>query len=76
MKAVSFTPDYVVHDGKLYLRVQTTRPSNWLVTYVGFDRWDVAKVKQFREDHPELETYWPDRTREDGGVTWLVTHQE
>jgi len=68
-----FTPDHVVHDGKLYLRVQTTR-SALLITWVGGDRWDLAKVKQFRQEHPELERYWPDRTRDDGGVTWLVTN--
>jgi hypothetical protein len=71
-QGIFFTPDHVVHNGKLYLRVQTTRPTTWLITYVGGDRWDLAKVKQFRQDHPELDTYFPDRTRDDGGVTWLV----
>lgn len=66
-----FTPDHVVDNGKLYLRVQTTRPTAFLVTWVGGDRWDLARVKQFRRDHPELESYWPDPNREDGGLTWL-----
>jgi hypothetical protein len=71
-QALFFPPDHVVRDGKLFLRVQTTRSTSLVITYLGGDRWDVARVKQFRQDHPELETYWPDRTQEDGGVTWLV----
>lgn len=71
-----WTSDHIVLNGKMYLRVQTTRPSGLVVTYVDFDRWDAAKVQEFRADHPELEPYWPEPSRADGGVTWLRTSEK
>jgi hypothetical protein len=64
-------PDHVVRDGKLYLKVQVTRPSMLLVTFVGFGDWDAERIRVFRQQHPELEMYWPDKERPDGGVKWL-----
>jgi hypothetical protein len=64
-------PDYQVRDGKLYLLVQVTRPSMLVVTTVSFGDWDPEKVQLFRQKHPELEPFWPDRERPDGGVQWL-----
>jgi hypothetical protein len=66
-----FVPEYKVRDGKLYLKVQTTRPSMLLVTFVDFGDWDAEKVQKLRRNHPEFESYWPDRARHDGGVRWL-----
>jgi hypothetical protein len=54
-------PDYVVRDGRLYLRVQTVRHSPLLVSFVSFGHWDAQKIEKLRRAHPELERYWPDR---------------
>jgi hypothetical protein len=59
-------PDYEIRDGKLYLKVQVTRPSMLLVTFVSFGHWDAEKVQRLRSEHPELEPYWPT-----GGVRWI-----
>ena len=64
-------PEYQVKDSKLYLKVQVTRPSPLIVTFVSLAHWDAEKVRVFRIDHPELESFWPDKERVDGGVQWL-----
>ena len=61
--------DYVVRDGKLYLRIQTQRSLGILIA--SQDEWDAARISAFRLAHPELEGYWPDASRSDGGVMWL-----
>jgi hypothetical protein len=65
-------PDHVIHEGRLYLRVQTVRHSPLLVSFVGFGGWDAGKINKFRHSHPELEGYWPNPGQADGGVQWAL----
>lgn len=66
----TFTPDYVVRDGKLYLRVRVVHFTP-ILTGLSDTNWDEARIRAFRARHPELEEYWPDPKRPDGGVRWL-----
>jgi hypothetical protein len=63
--------EYIVRDGRLYLRVQALRFAAVLVTGVQSTRWDEEKIVAFRSTHPELEKYWSDKEKPDGGVRWL-----
>ncbi len=62
--------DYVVRDGRLYLRVQTIWHSPFVVSFGGSGEWDVRGIEEFRRAHPELEGYWPDPGQAGGGVRW------
>ncbi len=67
---------FIVQDGELYLAVQATRPSLFITTFVDMARWDAAKVRAFRDRHPELESMWPSPARDDGGVRWAKAGKE
>ena len=63
-------PEYLIRDGSLYLRIQSQR--NLIVLMgVSVDDWDADRIHAFRRAHPDLEKYWPDLDRPDGGVKWL-----
>ena len=68
--------EFIVHDGELHLAVQATRPSLFITTFVDMARWDAAKVRAFRDRHPELESLWPSPAQEDGGVRWAKARAE
>lgn len=53
-------PDHIVRDGRLYLRVQSTRPAFVLVTFVDHVQWDRERMMAYRSQHPETQTLWPD----------------
>ena len=59
---------HLVSEGRLYLVVQRERQSLLLVMGVETETWDVARIRTFRAAHPDLEPYWPDPSREDGGI--------
>jgi hypothetical protein len=63
-------PDYIIRDGNLYLRIQS-QMNLVILMGVSDDEWDDDRVGTFRQAHPDLEAYWPDRSRPDGGVKWL-----
>jgi len=64
-------PDHIIRNGKLYLRIQSTRPSIVLVTTVDHVKWDPKLIAEYRSEHPQLESLWPDATKDNGGVLWL-----
>jgi hypothetical protein len=39
--------------------------------YVSFTKWKQEKLYQFRREHPELEKYWVDPSKPNGGVAWI-----
>jgi hypothetical protein len=65
--------DFVVHDAKLYLKVQGTRSALLLVTFVHRYEWTLAKFAKFRAEHPELEQYFPDPAKPNAGISWIPT---
>ncbi len=63
--------EFLVNNNKLYLKVQGTRSAVVLVTGVSFYDWSSGKLAKFRADHPELEQYYPDRTKPNAGIAWV-----
>ena len=62
---------FLIKDDKLYLETQRTRLSRLIVTYVSSKEWTDREISEFRSKHPELEKYWPDPKKPNGGVLWL-----
>lgn len=63
-------PDYFVENGELYLRNRTTQYALLLVTINSRGISSESDIQSFRRDHPELESYWPEPEKQDGGVAW------
>ena len=63
--------EFIIHGGNLYLKIQGTRSALVLVTIVSRYDWTLAKLKTFRAQHPELERYFPDSTKPNGGIAWI-----
>jgi hypothetical protein len=63
-------PNYLLKQGRLYLRVEKVRHLV-LLSQVSFDDWNRETITGFRESHPELEQYWPSPTDKLGGVLWF-----
>ena len=62
---------YAIYDERLYLSCQSTRYAVILTTFVSFTEWNASSIGDFRRDHPDLERFWPDPSRLDGGVAWV-----
>jgi len=69
-------PEFIILEGKLLLNIQTTHPTLLLVTTVRFHDWGAENIQRLRDEHPELESYWPDPEREDGGVRWSQSYDQ
>ena len=67
--------EFIVQQSELYLAVQATRPSLFLVTFVDMPRWDSLKIRRFRDRHPEVETLWPKPFQDNGGVQWAKSSE-
>lgn len=63
--------DFIVHDNKLYLKVQGVRQVMGLVTAVRSYEWSPEKLARLRAEHTELEPYFPDATKPNGGIAWI-----
>ncbi|NQD38704.1 hypothetical protein HPT27_16900 [Permianibacter sp. IMCC34836] len=63
------TTDFLIQDGKLYLKFQSVRSSLLMVTYVTDVKWNQERVKTIRNEHPELEALWDKGT---SGVYWVT----
>jgi len=63
--------EYLLRDGHLLLRVQTTYPRWGLMMVVDRTEWTPERIKLLRASHPELEGFWPAPSRDDGGVQWV-----
>jgi|GEM_PF-6999251 len=62
--------DYLVHEGQLFLRVQSTRPT-LVLTWLDAPRWDVSTLSELVAAHGELRARLPRPGAADGGVSWL-----
>ncbi len=69
-------PEYVISDGTLYLYVQKITSNALRIVEIEFARWDIAKLTAFRKANPELEEYWPDRSKKSAGVPWIMEAEE
>lgn len=63
--------DFLIRDGKLYLKIQGTRSALVLTTFLSRYDWTISKFKKLRVEHPEIERYLPDSTKENGGIVWI-----
>ena len=61
--------NFLVQDGKLYLKFQSVRSSLLMVTYATDVEWNQEKVKALRSEHPELDALWD---KGPSGVYWLT----
>jgi hypothetical protein len=64
------TGDFLVQDGKLYLRVQTIY-HHFLDDTVSKTEWTPDRLSTLLRKHPDLAAYLPDAQRSDGGIEWL-----
>jgi len=64
------TGDFLIRDGKLYLRIQTIH-HRFIDDTVSIPEWTPQKLSELLHDHPELASYLPDSARPDGGIAWL-----
>ena len=62
--------DFIIRHGKLYLKVQGTRSALVLVTLLSRYDWTASKLKKLRVEHPEIERYLPEPTKNNGGIAW------
>lgn len=65
--------EYIIKDDSLYLKImefQSTR-SLILAMYATPKDWDINRIRDFREKHPELEVYWPKPKELNAGVAWI-----
>ena len=63
------TTDFLIQDGKLYLKFQSVRSSLLMMTYVTDVEWNQERVKTIRSKHPELDPLWDKGT---SGVYWIT----
>jgi hypothetical protein len=70
-KGINPDADYVIHDGRLFLKYQETRSAVLLVTGGRFIQWTPEKLQELRAGHPEVEHYLPDPSKADGGIPWF-----
>ena len=61
--------DFIVHDNKLYLKVQGVRQV--MVTAVRSYERSPEKLARLRAEHTELERYFPDATKPNAGIEWI-----
>ena len=64
------TGDFLIHNGKLYLKVQTIY-HHFIDDSVSMIEWTPERLSALLRDHPDLAPYVPDSTRPDGGIAWL-----
>jgi hypothetical protein len=64
--------DFIVHEDKLYLKIQGLQLSIIGVPVVTRYDWTLAKLKKFRAEHPELDRYFPDPAKPNAGVQWIL----
>lgn len=64
------TGDFLVHKGKLYLKVETIY-HHFLDDSVGFADWTPERLTLLLRLHPEVAPYMPDSQKPDCGITWL-----
>jgi hypothetical protein len=63
-------PDFMIREGRLYLRRQTVR-HGLVATSVSHGDWTIQKLREFRRRNLELEVFWPDPAALNGGVAWI-----
>jgi len=67
---LSVDDDYVVHEGRLFLRVQSTRPS--IVTiWLDEPRWDTSAITDLIKTHRDLRARLPNPDAANGGIEWI-----
>jgi hypothetical protein len=64
------TGDFLLHDGRLYLKVQTIY-HHFIDDGVSFTHWTPERLSALLREHPELAPYFPDSGKPDGGIAWL-----
>jgi hypothetical protein len=64
-------PLYLVKEGELYLRLQTSQTFYAFQHVVDSVRWNAAMLAELVRQHPELRAMLPDPGAPDGGVRWL-----
>ncbi len=69
-------PDFLVEQDHLFLRVQTVRTRWKLYREVDHMNWQPETLQALFVDRPELGPYWPDPTRADFGIPWVVSGSE
>lgn len=68
---ISADADFVIHNGRLFLKFQETQAALVLVTGVNIIEWTPEKLQKLRAAHPEVERYLPDPSKPDGGIPWF-----
>jgi hypothetical protein len=64
------TGDFLLHDGKLYLKVQTIY-HHFIDNTVSRTEWTPVRLSALLREHPDLAAYFPDSGKPDGGIAWL-----
>jgi len=65
-------PEYIIYNNKVYLAYFYRANSLLLAEGVTPVIWDADKLQEFRHRHPELENKWPDSSKPNGGISWIV----
>ncbi|MGH6880066.1 MAG: hypothetical protein ACREFM_04050 [Hypericibacter sp.] len=64
-------PLYLVEDGRLYLRSQTSQAFQPFDVRVDSMHWNAAMLTELVRQHPELRTLLPDPDAPGGGIRWF-----
>ncbi len=64
-------PLYLVEDGRLYLRPQTSQAFPLFDVRVDAMQWNAAMLTELVRQHPELRALLPDPDVPGGGIQWL-----
>jgi hypothetical protein len=68
---VGDSPDFLIENGELFLKIQDTHTKWWLYVVVNKPKWPPEKLAAFKQDQPEIVELFPDPHSPTGGIAWL-----
>ncbi len=68
---VGDSPDFLIENGELFLKIQDTHTKWWLYVVVNQPKWIPKELTALQKDHPEIVELFPDPYSPTGGISWL-----
>lgn len=62
--------DYILHEGHLFLRMQSIRSTS-IVVQGESPKWSIEKIEKLVSENPELIPYLPDKDASNKGIVWI-----